>query len=117
MLIDITVHIKQKLGGGGQAAVYECEIKGNKVDSMVRYASKVREVFNNPALSHKELKEAYHEYRLAKDLDHPNIIKYKYFAKQIIDQTDYYHIIMEIVQGQDLMGYLKANGPLPIEMI
>ena len=85
-LSDINVAILKKLGGGGQAKVFLCRIRDEKPS--VKYATKIREAFNNNALSNIAFKETYNEYMLAKNLDHPNIIKYKYFVKQGNDEVD-----------------------------
>ena len=54
----------------------------------------------------------YGEFCIAKDLIHPNIVQYKYFMRKY-DQpkkTWENHIIMELMQGEDMDIYLKEQG-------
>jgi len=50
---------------------------------------------------------------LAKDLDHPNLIKYKNMIKYTNGKTDEYHIIMDLMKGPDISSYIRYNGPIP----
>ena len=74
------------------------------------YASKLREVYNNNALSNQALRESYYEYNLSKSLNHPNIIKYLHFVKSTKESTDQYHIIMELIKGKNLSTFIHKNG-------
>ena len=56
--------------------------------------------------------ESYHEYNLSKNLDHPNIIKYLDFVKSTKQSTDQFHIIMELIKGQNLSTFIEKNGPV-----
>jgi len=49
-------------------------MKGNFVD-------KTRKIYNNPELADKAMKEMFSEFLIAKDLNHPNVIEYKYFMR------------------------------------
>ena len=86
----------KKLGSGGQANVYQCEIQGQKG---VRYADKLREAQNNNAVSNQAFKEAYQEFVIAKHLNHPNVVTYRHFVKTIENGKAKYHLIMDIVPG------------------
>jgi len=48
------------------------------------------------------------EFTLAKDLIHPNIIEYKYFMRKYDpDSTNFeFHIIMELMDGDNMEEYL-----------
>ena len=106
----IKIDLKKKIGGGGQAKVFQCEIEGYAT----QYASKLRQVYNNDALSARALKETYQEFILSKQLDHPNIVKYLYFVKmQTQDgRMDEYHLITELIKGQNLSRYIEKNGAI-----
>lgn len=57
---------------------------------------------------------------IAKDLIHPNIVEYKYFMKKFDTENNNYefHIIMELLEGQDMDSYIKKNGrPLEIGLV
>ena len=62
----------------------------------------------------------YGEFFLAKDLVHPNIVKYEYFMHQFneLEQTYEFHNIIEFMDGADMDVYLKEQGkPFFIEKI
>lgn len=62
----------------------------------------------------------YGEFCIAKDLVHPNIVKYQYFMRRFIPETKYYefHIIMELMEGEDMDVYLKEQGrPFTIDRV
>jgi len=50
---------------------------------------------------------------MAKKLEHPNIVQYKYVVKEKIEkydsQVDRYHIVMELLHGDDLATYIKKQ--------
>ena len=54
----------------------------------------------------------YGEFVIAKDLVHPNIVKYEYFMKNYDEatQTNEFHIIMELMDGTDMDVYIKEQG-------
>ena len=60
--------------------MYLCKIKEHHGNQ--KYATKIRKTLSEHyALTKTALKETYAEFVLAKDLDHPNIIKYKHFVR------------------------------------
>lgn len=52
-------------------------------------------------------RESYAEFLLAKDLIHPNIVEHKYFLKSHVGKNYEYHMIMEFMDGKDMLAYLK----------
>ena len=57
---------------------------------------------------------------LAKELQHKNIIEYKYFMRKVDEekQNFEFHIIMELMDGEDMEVYLKEQGkPFMIDSI
>jgi serine/threonine protein kinase len=54
----------------------------------------------------------YGEFCIAKDLIHPQIVQYKYFVRKYDppSKTWEFHIIMELMQGEDMDVYLKEQG-------
>ena len=74
-----------------------------------KFVDKVRKIYNNADLANKTMKEMYAEYSIAKDLLHPNIVEYKYFMKKFdqISKNYEYHIIMELMDGEDMDDYIK----------
>ena len=114
MTLDIK-KIKQ-LGQGGQADVYQCKIRGIPG----KFVDKARKIHNNADLARKTLTEMYAEYAIAKDLIHPNVVEYKYFMKKYDPATKNYeyHIIMELMDGEDMDVYIKEQGrPFMIDRV
>lgn len=107
----MTLDIKKirQLGSGASADVYQCKIKG----LIGKYADKVRKVYNNKDLASQTLKDLFAEFTLAKDLIHSNIIEYKYFMRKYEPESLNYefHIIMELMDGENMEDYLEEQGP------
>ena len=99
----------KKLGGGGQAKVYECTFEGHEGV----FATKMREMkihhrqFNTLDKAYKESSE---EFEIAKNLQHANIVSYKYLVEQKVENVGELHIIMELIHGRNLTEYLKEQG-------
>ena len=53
------------------------------------------------------------EFCIAKDLIHPNIVKYRYFMRKYDSVTKNYefHILIELMDGSDMEVYLMNQGP------
>jgi serine/threonine protein kinase len=47
------------------------------------------------------------EFCIAKDLLHPNIVEYKYFMREKKHKSWEFHIIMELMGGEDMDVYLR----------
>ena len=82
-----------QIGGGSQGDVFTCTIEG--VEGI--FVNKTRKVKNNPELADKTLKDMITEYEIAKDLVHPNIVKYLAFMRKYDPNTKKHecHIIIE----------------------
>ena len=57
----------------------------------------------------------YGEFCIAKDLIHPNIVEYKYFMRKYDapSKNFEFHIIMELMEGEDMDKFLKEAGNRP----
>ena len=76
------------------------------------YVDKMRKVHNNKQLAHHVLSDMYSEFCIAKDLQHPNIVEYKYFMRTYNAATKEYefHILMELLEGGDMDCYIREQG-------
>lgn len=85
-----------------------CKIKGIPG----KFVDKTRRVYNNPKIAEQTLQDMLSEFIMGKDLVHPNIIEYKYFMRKYdqLTQNNEFHIIMELMEGQDMEDYLKEQG-------
>ena len=98
------------VGKGAQAEVFKVTVKGMEGKMFV---DKTKNVKNNRMYADRELRNMFSEFSIAKDLDHPNIIKYKYFMRNFEPHTKSwdFHIIIEYMEGQDMNHYIKKNEP------
>ena len=48
---------------------------------------------------------------MAKNIIHPNIVKYEHLIKEKNRKQDVFHIIMELIEGKDMTNYLRDCGP------
>lgn len=77
-LDHMTIKKLSQLGSGTQADVYHVTI----VESEGKFVDKTRKIYKNEVLAEKTLKQMFGEFVLAKDLVHPNIVKYEYFMRE-----------------------------------
>ena len=61
-------------------------------------------VYNNKELVKEVIQQMAQEFSVGKDLDHPNIVKYKYFIIEYYPKIQEYivHLIMEYLPGPTL---------------
>lgn len=102
--LDITV--MKQLGAGAQAEVFQVKIKQIRAK---KFVDKSRKITNNEKLAEECLKEMFGEFCIAKDLLHPNIVEYKYFMRNFNkpNKSWEFHIIMELMGGEDMDVYLR----------
>lgn len=100
------------LGKGAQAEVYQVSLKKDFPNQ--KFVDKTKKVKNNNKIhADRELKNMFAEFCIAKDLEHPNIAKYKYFMRNFDPETKAwdFHIILELVEGPNMNSYIKNNTP------
>ena len=68
----------KKLGEGAQGQVWECTIDGVQGESV----DKFNRVIGDSDYNVSRLRDMLAEFSIAKDLDHPNIVSYKYFMRR-----------------------------------
>jgi len=113
---ELNIKRVKQLGGGAQADVYQVRVVGLKG----KFVDKTRKIYNNLELAEKTMKEMFAEFTIAKDLVHPNIVKYEYFMRDFQEATQNYefHILMEMMEGEDMEVYLKEQGkPFDIDRV
>ena len=68
------------------------------------FVSKTTQINNNHQLAMDKLQELLAEFVIARDLQHPNVVDYKYFIRKYDNNGQNYnfHILVEYMQGGDL---------------
>jgi serine/threonine protein kinase len=103
-LIGGKYRLLEHLGSGGMGLVYLCEHI-----SMHRLVA-IKVLPSALAKDASYLKRFYREARAVAALDHPNIVR-----AHDIDQGDQWHfLVMEFVDGINLLDLVKGHGPLDI---
>jgi serine/threonine-protein kinase len=103
-MVTPSVRLLRPLGAGGMGAVWVAEHLGLKTKVVVKFIA--------PELAHKPEAAARFEREAAAaaHVKSPHVV-------QVLDhgasQDHGPYIVMELLEGQDLATYLKANGPLP----
>ena len=77
-----------------------------------KFADKACIVMNNFHLMRAALRTTLQEFLLARELNHPNILQYKYFMRKHFPKTklDEFHLIMEFLGGGDLDRFIRKKG-------
>eukprot|EP00347_Sterkiella_histriomuscorum_P012449 403368528 len=111
--IESTPQIKvtklKQIGSGTQADVYTCHLNDDKRKC---YVTKTKQIINNEILADQTLQDMKQEFDIAKDLKHPNIIKYLNFCVSKHNQVSEFNIILEYMQGGNLKEYIQRNQNL-----
>lgn len=74
------------------------------------YSQQHTKIINNRKQALKFYDHALTRFLIAKDLNHPNIIKLLYFKKEEIGENDFhFDIIKENLDGSDMLSYLRNS--------
>lgn len=88
-------------------------IRGKLVD-------KTRVIHNNPVMARETCESMLAEFSIAKDLQHPSIIEYKYFMRKHLPEKKCteFHILLEQMEGDDMSAFLNEQGrPFSIDRV
>lgn len=96
--------VLERLGSGGFAQVYLCEHK------LMRRRVAVKVLPVAKAKDSSALERFYREARAVAALDHPNIVH----AYDIDQDEDLHFLVMEYVDGSNLLDIVKRSGPLSV---
>ena len=109
-LDELEIQKGEMIGKGAQAEVFIVTLDNLEVQLFV---DKTKKIKNNKIHADRQLRNMFSEFNIARDLVHPNIIKYKYFMRNfdpLAKQWDF-HIIIEFMEGKDMNVYIKENKP------
>lgn len=117
---EIFVKTEKALGQGGQGRVNAVSISKSKDGEEEKMADKTCTVLNNLEIFMKALRAYMCEYYIAHDLQHPNVLQYKYLIRRYVPKTKTHeiHMLMEILNGGDLFDFIYKNkSQITVEQI
>ena len=100
--------VKIKLiGSGTQADVYTCNIKRvlgspSKLDTGTTYVTKTKKIVDNFEIANQIFQSMFKEFKIAKNLRHPNIVRYIDFITKKSEKVCEFNIILELLEGGNL---------------
>jgi len=98
--LEKVYEVGQKIGEGSCGAVHVCHHRSTGSERAVKMIAKSpRETENKDVLS---------EFKIIKDLDHPNILK----LYELFQDREKLYIVTDIYRGGDLLEKVLENGPL-----
>ncbi|TNV81100.1 hypothetical protein FGO68_gene8698 [Halteria grandinella] len=111
---DAVKIIKLKMiGSGTQADVYTCKLKETSLgpqDDEIVFVTKTKKIIDNPEIASQVQLQMFQEFMIAKDLQHPNIVKYLNFITKKTEQFFEVNIILEYLQGGNLKQLISSQG-------
>ena len=105
---DLEIQRLEELGRGAQGTVYRVQIEDMEGDFVDKQADTRN---NNIDEASRKCNDMFHEFSLAHQLNHPNIIEYKYFM-HTYDQNRKrfeFHTILELLSGGDMAAYIAGQ--------
>lgn len=66
------------------------------------YVTKTKKIVDNQAIALQVCQDMFSEFLIARDLDHPNIVKYINFLTKEQDKLCEFNIILEYIEGGNL---------------
>ncbi len=108
--------IKVKLiGSGTQADVYTCNIKRvqgspSRLNANVTYVTKTKKIVDNFEIANQIFQSMFKEFKIAKNLKHPNVVRYIDFITKKNDKVCEFNIILEYLEGGNLRQFIVSNN-------
>ena len=94
--------LRQVLGEGAYGEVFVCQHRYSGTERAVK-------IIDKSLLIESEYEEVINEYRILKQVDHPNLIRmYEFF-----DNSGKFYIVQDIVKGGELFDLIEERGKLP----
>ncbi len=108
---DVKITKLKLIGSGTQADVYTCQIKSikQKEDGSRIYVTKTKKIVDNFEIASSIFQSMFKEFKIAKNLRHPNIVQYLDFITKKNEKVCEFNIILEFMDGGNLKQYLLAN--------
>ena len=108
-LIAGKYRVLRVIGSGSTGAVYQCQHVG--LDKLVALKIMHREMERDSSFVEQFKREA----QAASRLEHPNSVRVLDFGQEHPDQGGAFYIVMEYIEGRDLLAALDEDGPFSAE--
>src|SRR4051812_8970272 len=108
-LIAGKYRVLRVIGSGSTGAVYQCQHVG--LDKLVALKIMHREMERDSSFVEQFKREA----QAASRLEHPNSVRVLDFGQEHPDQGGAFYIVMEYLEGRDLLAALDEDGPFSAE--
>jgi serine/threonine-protein kinase len=108
-LVNERYRVLRLIGHGSTGAVYACQHVG--LDKLVALKILHREMEQNTSFVERFKLEA----KAASRLEHPNSVRVLDFGQEHADQGGAFYIVMEFIEGRDLLAALDEDGPFSAE--
>jgi serine/threonine-protein kinase len=103
--------IQREIGAGGMAHVYAA------LDEELHETVALK-IIKPELVGEEELVERFRrEVRIARQIQHPNVIRIFEFGRTIQEEKVFYYITMELLPGLDLATWLGKRGPISLNEI
>jgi hypothetical protein len=107
-LFDQRYRIQREIGAGGMAYVYAA------VDEELQDTVALK-VIKPELVNEKELVERFkREVRIARQINHPNIVRIFEFGRTQLQDKTFYYLTMELLKGVDLGTWLLTRGSITL---
>jgi serine/threonine protein kinase len=95
------------IGSGTQADVYTCTVKSliggaAQYSGEAIYVTKTKKIVDNFEIANDTFKSMYKEFKIAKNLKHPNVVRYMDFITKKSEKLCEFNIILEFLEGGNL---------------
>lgn len=95
------------IGSGTQADVYTCTVKSliggaAQYSGEATYVTKTKKIVDNFEIANDTFKSMYKEFKIAKNLKHPNVVRYMDFITKKSEKLCEFNIILEFLEGGNL---------------
>jgi serine/threonine-protein kinase len=108
-LIASKYRVLRVIGSGSTGAVYQCQHVG--LDKLVALKIMHREMERDSSFVEQFKREA----QAASRLEHPNSVRVLDFGQEHADHGGAFYIVMEYIEGRDLLAALDEDGPFSAE--
>jgi serine/threonine protein kinase len=107
-LFDRRYRIQRRVGAGGMSYVFAAK------DEELAETVALKVIKPDFALDEEFVTRFKREVRITRQIRHPNVVQVFEFGRTWVGGTELYYLTMELLKGQDLGAWLRAQKPAPL---